>query len=340
MIAEYGLFIAKLVTVLVLLLGTIAVLGLSARGLKRSKITHGKLRLSNLTTHYRQLGEAITLAVGSKQEAGKINKQQKARAQKKRKRQSKSSSVYVLDFAGDMKARAVESLRWEVSAILQHAHPGDEVVVRLESPGGQAHAYGLASAQLERLRTAEIPLTVCVDLVAASGGYMMASVANTIAAAPFAVIGSIGAVLQVPNFRRLLQKYDIDVEQLTSGRYKRTLSLLGENTKEGREKAGEDLQKVHEAFMALIAKYRSHLSMEKVGTGEVWLGNDALAQGLVDRIVTSDGLLQEMAKQRELYLMSYEYPETLRDKISGATAAVLDGAADRVQEVMERRHDL
>ena len=200
-------------------------------------------------------------------------------------------SVYVIDFVGDMKASDVTSLREEISAIISVASAHDEVVVRLESGGGQVHSYGLAAAQLERIKAAGIPLTVCVDKIAASGGYMMACVADRIICAPFAVIGSIGVVSQMPNFYKWLKAHNIDIELFTAGEYKRTVTILGENDDEDRAKYQAELERIHELFKAHVVKYRPQPDIEKVSTGEFWFGQDALALGLVDELGTSDSYL-------------------------------------------------
>lgn len=190
-----------------------------------------------------------------------------------------------------MKATQVEQLREEVTAILCVAKPEDEVLVRLDSPGGVVNSYGLAASQLQRIRDKNIPLTVSIDKMAASGGYLMACVANKIVAAPFAIIGSIGVVAQIPNFHRWLKKHDIDVELLTAGEYKRTLTLFGETTDKGRKKFQEDLEKIHLAFRNYIAVNRHNLDMDKIATGEHWLATDALDLKLVDQLATSDEYL-------------------------------------------------
>src|SRR4051794_18386256 len=164
--------------------------------------------------------------------------------EKERKRTTKSRAsaddarrrVYVLDFHGDLAASKVDYLRNEITAVLTSAREQDKVLVRIESPGGLVHSYGLAASQLERVRERKIRLVAAVDKVAASGGYLMASVADHIIAAPFALIGSIGVVAQIPNVHRLLKKHDVDVEVLTAGKYKRTLTVFGENTDQGRAK--------------------------------------------------------------------------------------------------------
>jgi len=213
-----------------------------------------------------------------------------------------TARTFVLRFHGDIRASAVEALREEVSAVLRVARPGsDRVLLVLDSPGGVVPGYGLAATQLARLRTADIELVAVVDRVAASGGYMMAAVANRIVAAPFAVVGSIGVVAQIPNIHRLLKENNVDVELHTAGQYKRTLTLLGENTEAGREKFREELEQTHELFKSFLNRFRPQLDMEKLATGEHWLGEDALRLGLIDEIATSDDLIVEAVEQGEAF---------------------------------------
>lgn len=217
--------------------------------------------------------------------------------------------VFVLDFDGDLRATAVETLRREITAVLTTATPADEIVVRLESGGGAVTGYGLAGSQLDRIRQHGTPLTVCVDKVAASGGYMMACVADHLVAAPFAVLGSIGVVAQIPNFHRLLKELNIDIEILTAGKYKRTLTLFGENTDEGREKFTHDIERIHEQFKQHVGERRPSLDMERVSTGEVWSGQDALDLQLVDRLATSDEYLVEASDSRDVLLVKFAPPK-------------------------------
>lgn len=225
--------------------------------------------------------------------------------------------VYVLDFVGDLHASALESLREEITAILTVAEPGDEVVLRLDSGGGMMHAYGLAASQLARFRQRALPLTVCVDRIAASGGYLMACVADRIMAAPFAVVGSIGVVATVPNLHRLLAKHNIDVELHTAGQYKRTLTVLGENTAEGRAKFREQLEDAHGLFRDYLAEHRSSLDLGRVATGEHWHGSQGIGLGLVDELGTSDDLLLRTSECADLYQIRWERPKTIAGRLSG-----------------------
>jgi serine protease SohB len=142
---------------------------------------------------------------------------------------------------------------------------------------------------------------VAVDKVAASGGYLMAAVANRIIAAPFAVLGSIGVVAQIPNVHRLLKRHDVDVEVLTAGKYKRTLTVLGENTEEGRQKFIEELEDVHRLFQDYVGTRRAQLDLDAVATGETWYGQQALDMKLVDDVLTSDEYLVQQSEHADIY---------------------------------------
>ena len=233
--------------------------------------------------------------------------------------------VYVINFNGDIRASATENLRQEITAILSIANKEkDEVVVNLESPGGMVHGYGLAASQLARIREHQLPLTICVDKVAASGGYMMACLANNIIAAPFGVIGSIGVVAQLPNFHRLLDKWDIDYEVLTAGEYKRTLTMFGKNTDAGREKFIADLEDTHNLFKEFVTDYRPQLDIEKVATGEHWYGKQALGLGLVDKLMTSDEYLLNLSKTADVFAVRFVHKQNLMQKVGLTASTTLD----------------
>lgn len=226
-----------------------------------------------------------------------------------------NKSVFVLDFDGDIKASAVAHLREEISVIISSAKAGDEVVIRLESGGGQVNAYGLAAAQLVRIKDAGLILTVCVDKISASGGYMMACVADKIIASDFAVIGSVGVVSQLPNFHELLKKHNIGYEMFTAGEYKRTVTIFGENDDEDRAKHQADIERIHELFKTFVKKHRPKLDVEKIATGEIWFGQDVLDLGLIDEIGTSDGYVLELIKEHEVLVLHTRTKPTLVEKL-------------------------
>ncbi len=262
----------------------------------------------------------------------------KAKRNKKDKNASDSQQVFVLDFDGDMRASAVQHLREEISTLISTANKGDEVIIRLESPGGVVHGYGLAAAQLVRLKDAGLKLTVCVDKVAASGGYMMAVVADKIIAAPFAIIGSIGVVSQLPNFHKWLKKNDVDYEMFTAGDYKRTVTLFGENDDEDRAKYQEELEQTHELFKHFVNRYRAMLDLDKVATGEHWYGEDAVHLNLVDKLQTSDSYILELMEDSQVYVLHSRQKPTLAEKLGLAAAAeaTVNLALDKVPEVLQR----
>jgi serine protease SohB len=209
----------------------------------------------------------------------------------------------------------VPCLREEVTAILEVVKEGDDVVVCLENHGGVVHEHGLAASQLARIRDRDIELAVCVDKVAASGGYLMACVASKIYAAPFAILGSIGVLAQIPNFNRMLDSHGVEFEQVTAGKYKRTVTMFGENTDEDRAKLKEELEDVHELFKSAVSRYRPQLDLEKVATGEHWYGTRALALGLADEIRTSDEVIADRVAERELFKVTFKVKQPLPKRL-------------------------
>jgi serine protease SohB len=293
-----------------------------------------EIRVSHLNARVNEQRKKIAQTTASKLELLQLTQQlvKEARARKKN-----NQKVYVLDFKGDTAASAVDNIREEITLILATAKAGrDRVVVRLESPGGMVHGYGLAAAQLVRLRDAGFHLTICVDKVAASGGYMMACIASEIIAAPFAVVGSIGVVAQVPNFNRLLKEHHVDFELYTAGQFKRTVTMFGENTPEGKAKFEEELQQTHELFKHFVEKYRPQLNVEKVATGEHWYGRDALDLNLVDKLQTSDEYLLNLLPQHDVYVIQTRRKPTLGEKIGLQAAQIADHLVPSVMhKVME-----
>ncbi|WP_248802432.1 protease SohB [Pseudomonas sp. MWU13-2100] len=321
-VAEYASFLAKTVTlVIAIVVVLVTAATLRSKGRRRSA---GQLQVSKLNDFYKSLRERLEQSVLDKEQLKSLRKQQ-AKSEKKHKKQPESKPrVFVLDFDGDIKASATESLRHEITAVLSLATPKDEVVLRLESGGGMVHSYGLASSQLARLRQAGVPLTICIDKVAASGGYMMACIGDKIISAPFAFLGSIGVVAQLPNVNKLLRKHDIDFEVLTAGEYKRTLTVFGENTEKGREKFQQDLDITHRLFKNFVSQYRPQLAIDEVATGEVWLGVAALDKQLVDELKTSDEYLAERAKNAELFHLHYAERKSLQERVGLAASSSLD----------------
>ncbi len=327
-LVQLSLFTMKALVIVVLILMLLAgIIALLSKGKDKLK---GKIQIKNLNEKFAETKEALLAEILSKDEFKKFLKDKKAALKAKQKAQgdTKPKNIYVINFCGDMKASAVAALREEVTAILGIATSTDEVVVRIESPGGLVHAYGLAAAQLARFRQRDIPLTVTVDKVAASGGYLMASVANKILAAPFAVIGSIGVIVQLPNFHRLLKEKNVDFEQLTAGNFKRTLTMFGRNTEEGREKLQEEIEDIHNLFKNTIHQYRKQLDIQKVATGEIWMGAQALEINLVDEIETSDDYLLKNSENANLYEICFEIKKSLGSRLASSASALLNYSHD------------
>ncbi len=349
-LTEYGLFLAKTVTIVVAI-GVIAGLVFSA-GHRQKKTDKGHIEVSKLNEKFEHMRDVLKGATLDPEQLKVLMKEEKKREKTERVEKKKAAKlaaknakgtkekpaievdkaaadkkrVFVLDFHGDIKASACDNLREEISAVLSLATTADEVLVKLESGGGMVHSYGLAASQLARISNKEIPLTVCVDKVAASGGYMMACVADKIVAAPFAVLGSIGVVAQLPNFHKLLKKNNIDYEMFTAGEYKRTVTMFGENTEKDREKFREDLEDTHVLFKEFVSEHRPQVDIAKVATGEVWFGRRAMEVNLVDSLLTSDEYLLAQAENADIYEVTYSFKKSLPEKLGIAA----QGAVDRL----------
>ena len=337
---EYGLFIAKIFTVAVAIV--IVMFFATAGGRRKQEDSH--LEVKNLNARFDSLRKTIESEVLDKADRKKAAREEKSRAkeekvaQKKRDKDhdARKQRVYVIDFHGDIKATGTASLRDEITAIVTMADERDEVLLRLNNSGGIVHEHGLAASQLLRLKEAGLILTVSVDKVAASGGYLMAVVADKIIAAPFAVIGSIGVLAQLPNFSRMLERHGVDFEQHTAGEYKRTLTMFGENTEEQREKLRGQLEETHDLFKSFVAEHRPQLDLAAVATGEHWYGTQAKELGLVDEIGTSDDFLLEKSSEGRLFEVDMVQRKNLPQKlVSGLQTSIdslLENISNRVNE--------
>nr|WP_136252425.1 protease SohB [Ningiella ruwaisensis] len=333
---EYGLFLAKAITLVVAILVVVGVIIAMA---SKQKQRPGNLEFDSISDVYDDLkhqAEAVLLdkeQLKAKQKADKkAEKQKKAEESKKKKDAEKSDAkpnLFVINFEGSSMAKEVDSLRKEITAVLCVAKEGDEVLVNVESGGGVVHGYGLAASQLKRIKDKGLKLTVSVDKIAASGGYMMACVADEIISAPFAIIGSIGVVAQIPNFNKVLKKNDIDYEMHTAGDFKRTLTLFGENTEEGREKFKEELEEVHQMFKDFVSQHRKDVDIAKVATGEYWYGQKALELSLVDKIQTSDDYLLAANETHKLYRLKYATKKNLAQKLGLAASHGVETAINK-----------
>lgn len=315
---DYGLFLLKAVTIVAAIVAVIVAIAAVSR---REHGPHG-LTVEKLNDKYARMANLVRRAALDRAAWRKHERAEKKAGKSAKKAAKTRHRVYVLDFHGDIRATAVENLREEVSAVVAVAGPDDEVVVRLENAGGTVQDHGLGASQLQRFRDRGIPLTVIVDKVAASGGYMMACIADKIVAAPFAVIGSIGVLAQLPNFHRFLEARGIDFEQISAGKYKRTLSLFGKNTEEDRQKMKEELEDVHGLFKELVGQNRPELDVEQIATGEYWYGSRAKEMNLVDEIGSSDDYLMRAAEDADILSVTYKGRQTLVQRLQSALGSV------------------
>ena len=317
--SNYGLFVAELLTLAAIVV-FVAVLVTAAA--KRSGSQDG-LTVEHLNKRYEGFGDTVRRVVEGAQQRKQTEKQRRKERKRAAKKGSERKRIFVIDFKGDIRASATASLREEVSAILAAARDDDQVLVRLENAGGMVHEHGLAASQLLRVKARGLQLVVAVDKVAASGGYLMACVADRIMAAPFAIIGSIGVIAQLPNFHRLLEDKGIDFEQVMAGKFKRTLTVFGENTEEGREKLQEELEEVHRLFKHEIGEHRPQVDLERIATGEHWYGMKALELELIDEITTSDDFLLDAVSDHDIYCVSYKRRRTLPERFLAGAETLL-----------------
>ena len=342
-LSEYGLFLAKSITVVVAIL---LVVGGVAASTRRGHGDHeGEIKIENLNEAYEDMEHSLKYAVLSKEELKKEEKAHKKKLKEEKKSAKKSDApehkkrIFVLDFDGDVHAEGVENLGTEITTILTVATEKDEVVLRLESPGGQVHAYGLAASQLARITAKNIPFTVCVDKVAASGGYMMACIADKVIAAPFAILGSIGVIAELPNFNRILKKNDVDYEVYTAGKYKRTVSIMGEITKDGEKKFKEELESTHVLFKDMVSTNRPDMDIEKIATGEHWYGTQAIELQLADEIRTSEDYLFAASKDCDIYSVSYEVKRSVAEKLGLAAEKTFSRTLMKGWSELTSRHN-
>ncbi len=352
-LAEYGIFLLKALTVVISIILVIA--GIAAVSSKPKANHDGYISVNKVNDDLDDYKEVLEESLYEKDELKELEKARakedkaKAKAEKAKAKADKKLNkgteakdedsqevaeparkrVFVLDFDGDVKASAADFMREEITAILTMARKEDEVVVRLESGGGMVHSYGLASSQLQRIKDKGIPLTVCIDKVAASGGYMMACIADKIVSAPFAIVGSIGVVAQLPNFSRLLKKHDVDFEMFTAGKYKRTVTMFGHNSAKAKEKFSEDLEETHVLFKNHVSHFRPSLNIEEIATGDTWYGQDALVNKLVDQLGTSGYDLVSACDESDVFEVSYEFKKTLQEKLGFAVQMGIEKAATR-----------
>lgn len=330
-LADYLVFLLKVFTIaLAITVPLLLIIG-SSKGKTQSK---GKLAITNLSEKFEDMGNVVRSSNMNPKELKKFYKD--ITKNKKKKTDEKESSVFVLNFNGDIQASEVEKLKYEINAILLSESECKEVVVKVESGGGSAYAYGLCAAELKRLVDNDISLTVCIDKVAASGGYLMSCVATKIIAAPWAIVGSIGVIAQLPNFHRLLKKNLIDFEMHTAGEFKRTLTTLGENTEDGREKFKADLEDLHVIFKDFVKEQRPEVDTAIVATGEVWQGEEAIKVGLVDSLETSDNYLVNLSKDATLFEIEYIEKKNLSERFAFSMQLILEKSVIKFYDLINR----
>ena len=333
LLIAYGFFLLKIITVLAVILIPIMVIVGSTKHKKETD--KGRIIVKNLSDKLEEIGVSLKSAEMDPK-AYKSFLKERTKKKKKAIKGKPKEIIYVLDFKGDLQASAVDKLKQEINAIIASEVKCKEVVLKVESGGGSAYAYGLCAAELKRLVDNKIKLTVCIDKMAASGGYLMSCVATKIVAAPWAIVGSIGVIAQLPNFHRLLKKLDIDIEMHTAGKFKRTLTTLGKNTKQGREKFISELEDLHVVFKDFVKENRPKIKVAQVSTGEVWQGDKAVKLGLIDEIGTSDDYLLKLASKFKLLEIEYFEKKPLTARFSTAIEVIVEKSVYKVLDIFNK----
>ncbi len=326
-LVEFLLFFAK--TLIVILAIVIPIMLISALAVRQRQHQKEHLEVNHINRRYENMSNTINAAQLPKKEfkdqLKKQKKEHKSSDKGKVDAGKEKNHIYVCKFKGDLEASEIDRLREEITAILTVAQPTDEIVINVESRGGVVHGYGFAASQLQRIKDKNIALTVAVDKVAASGGYLMACVADKIIAAPFAIVGSVGVLAQFPNFHRMLEKHDIDFQEYTAGEYKRTVGMFSEPTAKGKAKLLEEIQETHSLFKNFVSQNRPQLNVDKISTGEHWYGSQALDLNLVDELRTSDDYLLEASQKSNIYEVKYVLKQSLSERLSPAAAQLVKG---------------
>ncbi|HVA86909.1 MAG TPA: signal peptide peptidase SppA [Candidatus Saccharimonadales bacterium] len=173
----------------------------------------------------------------------------------------------------------------ELARRLRESRRVPAVVLDIDSPGGSATASDELLIAFERLG-ARKPLVASIRGTGASGAYLAAMAARRILANPNAIVGSIGVISAGPRLPRLLDRIGVTVRESKAGRLKGMGAPWRDETDEERAKEQRIVDQFYAAFVERVAKGR-HMTPERVrelATGEIWLGSEALALGLVDEI--------------------------------------------------------
>ena len=340
-LVEYLLFFAKTITVIIAFVIPIVLISAMAARQRQQQKEH--LDVNHINRRYEAMSNTIDSAhLPKKALKEKVKKQKKQRKSLDKQSQSDAAEkkrIYVMDFEGDLEASQIDKLREEITAVLTLEDAPDEVVVCVESKGGVVHGYGLAASQLTRIKDKKIALTVAVDKVAASGGYLMACVADKIIAAPFAIVGSVGVLAQIPNFHRVLEKHNIEYQEFTAGEHKRTVGMFSEPTEKGKAKLMEEIHDIHNLFKDFVKQNRSQLDIDSIATGEHWYGTRALELNLVDELRTSDDYLLEASKEADIFEVKYVKKESFSERLQPTFAKMVETVFNRSRVRLPDNYD-
>lgn len=182
------------------------------------------------------------------------------------------------------------------------------IVLRVNSPGGSALASAVINNKIKEVNKVK-PVYVSIGGIAASGGYYISADAKKIFADKGSLTGSIGVVSLIPNIKELVEKIDINIEELKKGEYADIYSLTNEVTKDKLDKIYASNLKVYDEFLNVVSEGRdlNREYVHSIAQGKVWLGEEALELKLVDEIGGIEDTISNLAK--DLNLTHYDVIE-------------------------------
>ena len=218
----------------------------------------------------------------------------------------------------------------------------DAVVLRVDSPGGGIFASRIIGDEVIALREAGKPVVVSMSSVAASGGYWISMAADKIFASPATITGSIGVFGMIPTFERALDHLGVSTDGVGttpwSGQFRPDRSLSDDAVQLVRSVIEHD----YDDFISRVSTSRELEVdfVDSIAQGQVWTGEEAVANGLVDELGTLDDAIEAAAAIAELDDYGYKYIEkrTESHRAAGRRVAVERRRATRYCQAQAARH--
>lgn len=239
---------------------------------------------------------------------------------------AESDKVAVVEVEGVIAGSAVEDCVRQV----RQARADDAVravVLRVDTPGGTVTGSDRIWREVVLLKRTGKPVVVSMGGLATSGGYYVSAPADLILAEPTTSTGSIGVVLELPNVAGLLDKVGVEMHAVTAGAWKDAGSPFEPLSDRDRARFQELIDETYGRFLRVVAQGRK-LSLERargVADGKVYSADEALANGLVDRIGYLDDAIREAVARAGLdraRVVTYDRTLSLSDALLGLRGRV------------------